>query len=321
MIYRSLGKSGLQVSALSLGSWRTFGQEIDDQASEACMRAAYEGGVNFFDGAEGYGQGAAERTMGKVFRATGWDRTTLIISSKVFHGGGKPTQVGLSRKHVVEACDAALQRMGLDYLDLYFCHRPDPKTSAEEVVHTMNELIQRGKIFYWGTSEFSAPEVAALFEVAERDHLVGPVAEQTGYSMLRRDRLEDELLSLIKDKGLGTTIYSPLAFGILSGKYHHGIPEDSAVAKGVAKGGDWMKEALTEDALKKSRGIGDIAAEMGVTQSQLALAWCLKNPHVSTAITGASRPSQVTENLGALDVLKQLSDERMERIAGILGKV
>lgn len=316
MIYRSLGRSGLQVSAISLGSWRTFGQEVDDGTSEACMRIAYEGGVNFFDGAEGYGSGAAERTMGKVFRSTGWDRSTLIVSSKVFHGGGKPTQVGLSRKHMVEACDAALQRMGLDYLDLYFCHRPDPKTPAEEVVHTMNELIQRGKIFYWGTSEFTAREIAALIGVAERDHLVGPVAEQTGYSMLRRDRIEGELLPFFEEQRMGSTIYSPLAFGILSGKYHEGIPTDSA----VARGGDWMKQALTEDALRKSRAVGEIAAELGVTQSQLALAWCLKNPHVSTAITGASRPSQVTENLGALDALNQLSDEIMERIGSILGE-
>jgi voltage-dependent potassium channel beta subunit len=315
MLYRKLGKSGLKVSALSLGSWRTYGQQESTEVCEACMRAAYEAGINFFDGAEAYGRGAAERAMGEVFAKVKWPRDTFIVSSKVIRVGDLPTQGGLSRKHLVEACDAALQRMGLDYLDLFFCHRPDPDTPLEEIVHTMNELIGRGKIFYWGTSEFSPSDIQSLYEIAERDGLVGPTMEQTSHSMLHRTRVEGELLPLFEKYGLGTTIYSPLAVGILTGKYNEGIPQGSA----IDKGDDWMKEhLLTGEKVAKARALSGVADDLGVKLSQLALAWCLKNPNVSTAITGATSAAQVEENAGSVDCVEQLDDGVMGRIEGIL---
>ena len=314
MEYRSLGRSGLQVSAISLGSWRTFGQQEDDRITDACMRTAYEAGVNFFDGAEAYGRGDAERAMGRVFKAAGWERDTFIVSSKVIRIGDRPTQRGLSRKHLVEACDAARLRMGLDYLDLFFCHRPDPATPLEEIVHTMNELIQRGRIFYWGTSEFPAADLLEMIAIARRDGLVGPTMEQTSHSMLHRSRVEGELLPLFERYGLGTTIYSPLAVGILTGKYRDGIPPDSA----LAKGGEWMRKGLTEERLAKVARITDLAEELGMRVSEMALAWCLKNPNVSTAIVGASKPEQVSENVGAVEKVPMLTDGVMERIEGIL---
>lgn len=314
MKYRSLGRSGLQVSALSLGSWRTFGVSVDDAATEACMREAYDLGINFFDGAEAYGSGAAELAMGRVFQKTNWDRDTLIVSSKVIGVGPKPTQRGLSRKHLVEACDAALQRMHLDYLDLFFCHRPDPKTPAEEIVHTMNELIQRGKIFYWGTSEFSPAELIECYRVAERDHLVGPTMEQTNHSMLHRSRVDGELKPLFESYGLGTTIYSPLAVGVLTGKYNDGIPQDSA----IAKGDDWMKSLITDKRIATVKALKPVAEELGCSLTTLALAWVLKNPHVSTAILGASRAGQLTECAASLDWVDKLDDEVMKRIEDIL---
>ncbi len=314
MEYRKLGRAGLKVSAISIGSWRTFGQQVDEGATDACMRAAYEAGINFFDGAEAYGEGAAERAMGRVFKATRWPRDTIIVSSKVIRVGKRPTQRGLSRKHLVEACDAALQRMGLDYLDLFFCHRPDPDTPLEEIVHTMNELIGRGKIFYWGTSEFSATDLTELFAIAARDGLVGPTMEQTNHSMLHRSRVEGELAPLFARYGLGTTIYSPLAVGVLTGKYLDGIPPDSA----VAKGGDWLRKGLTEARLAKVRALADVAGDLGMPLAQLALAWCLKNPDVSTAIIGASRAEQVVENAAAIEAVPKLTDEVMARIEDIL---
>lgn len=314
MNYKSLGKSGLQISAVSLGSWRTFGVEVDDETTEACMKTAYEAGVNYFDGAEAYGNGAAEIAMGRVFQKMQWPRDSLIISSKVISVGDLPTQKGLSRKHLVEACDAALERMGLEYLDLFFCHRPDKKTPLDEIVHTMNELIQRGKIFYWGTSEFSAEDLQEMARIAERDHLVGPTMEQTNHSMLKRDRVEGELLPLLNEYGLGTTIYSPLAVGLLTGKYNDGIPEDSA----IAKGGDWMKKMVTDERIDICRKLAGVAGDLGVPQARLAIAWCLKNPNVSTAIIGASKPEQVKENVAAVDVIDSLNDEVMETIESIL---
>lgn len=315
MEYRKLGRSGLKVSALSLGSWRTYGVQENDRTAEACMRAAYDAGINFFDGAEGYGRGAAERAMGAVFKSAAWPRDTLIVSSKVGRVGDHPTQGGLSRKHLVEACEAALQRMGLDYLDLFFCHRPDPDTPLEEIVHTMNELIARGKIFYWGTSEFTPSDIQELYAIAERDGLVGPTMEQTNHSMLHRKRVEGELLPLFAKHGLGTTIYSPLAVGILTGKYSEGIPADSA----IGKGDPWMKEHLfTEEKVEQARKVAALASELGILPSQLALAWCLKNPNVSTAIIGASRPEQVAENVAAVEKVALLTDEVMARIEAIL---
>jgi voltage-dependent potassium channel beta subunit len=315
MQYRTLGKSGLKVSAISLGSWRTFGVSVDDETTAACMTAAYEAGINFFDGAEAYGRGEAERAMGRVFKKKGWARDTLVVSSKVIQVGDGPNQGGLSRKHLVEACDAALLRMGLDYVDLFFCHRPDPDTPLEEIVHAMNELIQRGKIFYWGTSEFSAGDLVRLYAIADRDGLVGPTMEQTNHSMLHRKRVDGELKPLFEAYGLGTTIYSPLAVGVLTGKYNDGIPADSAVGRGE----DWMKGLVSEDNLDKARKVTALAAELDMKPGQLALAWCLKNPHVSTAIIGATRPSQIEENVAAVDQAGKLTDEVMERIEVMLG--
>ena len=314
MIYRNLGRSGLKVSGISLGSWRTFGVSVDQEATRACMIAAYEAGINFFDGAEAYGDGAAERAMGAVLRETRWPRDTYILSSKVIRVGPRPTQGGLSRKHLVEACDAALKRFGVDYLDLFFCHRPDPSTPLEEIVHTMNELIQRGKIFYWGTSEFSVTDIQAMYAIAERDGLVGPTMEQTRHSMLDRRRVDGELRPLFQRYGLGTTIYSPLEVGLLTGKYNEGIPPDSAMAKGP----EWLRKRLTTENLAKVRQLAAVADALGIRLSQLALAWCLKNPNVSTAITGATRPEQVRENAAAADHVDRLTPEIMERIEKIL---
>ncbi len=317
MQYRTLGRSGLKVSTLSIGSWRTFGQTVDVATTEACMVAAYDAGINFFDGAEAYGHGAAEEAMGAVFRKVQWPRDTFLVSSKVIRIGDHPTQRGLSRKHLVEACDAALRRMGLDYLDLFFCHRPDADTPLEEIVHTMNELIVRGKIFYWGTSEFSPAELTAMYGIAERDGLVGPTMEQTNHSLLHRKRVDGELKPLFERYGLGTTIYSPLAVGLLTGKYNEGVPEDSAYAKAE----DWLKRNLTEANLTKVRQLTRLAAELDLSMAQLALAWCLKNPNVSTAIIGASRPEQVRENASAADRTDRLNAEVMERIEAILAQV
>ncbi len=314
MQYRTLGKSGLHISAISLGSWRTFGQQEDDATCDACMRAAYDAGINFFDGAEAYGAGGAEIAMGKVFAKVDWPRDTFIVSSKVIRVGEKPTQRGLSRKHLVEACDAALQRMGLDYLDLFFCHRPDPSTPLEEIVHTMNELINRGKIFYWGTSEFTPSDIQEMYAIAARDGLAGPTMEQTNHSMLNRGRVEGQLVPLFDKYGLGTTIYSPLAVGLLTGKYNDGIPENSAIAKGA----DWMKNRVNEQNISRVKQLGEIAGDLELKLSQLALAWCLRNPNVSTAIIGATKAEQVTENAAADDAVDKLTDEVMDKIEEIL---
>ena len=315
MLYKTLGKSGIKVSGISIGSWRTFGQSIDDAATDACMSAAYDAGINYFDGAEAYGNGDAELAMGRVFKAKDWSRDTLVISSKVISVGPGPNQRGLSRKHLVEACDAALRRMHIDYVDLFFCHRPDPDTPLEEIVHTMNELIQRGKIFYWGTSEFSADDLETLYEIAARDGLVGPTMEQTCHSMLNRSRVDGELLPIFDTYGLGTTIYSPLCVGVLTGKYNDGVPESST----IASGGDWMQGFVCEENIYKVRKVTALADELGIKTSQLALAWCLKNPNVSTAIIGATKPGQVEENAAAADHVELLTDEVMGRIEGVLG--
>jgi aryl-alcohol dehydrogenase-like predicted oxidoreductase len=252
--------------------------------------------------------------MGEVLRDAGWPRDTYLVSSKVIRVGPRPTQGGLSRKHLVEACDAALRRLGLDYLDLFFCHRPDPETPLEEIVHTMNELIERGKIFYWGTSEFPAFDIQAMYAIAERDGLIGPTMEQTNHSMLHRHRVEGELRPLFARYGLGTTIYSPLAVGLLTGKYNDGIPPRSAYGDGA----DWLRRQLTPEKIEKTRRLTAIAEELGIRMSQLALAWCLKNPNVSTAIVGASRPEQVRENAAAADLTDRLTADVMDRIERIL---
>lgn len=318
MEYRRLGKSGLQVSALSLGSWLTFGKQISDDVATSLMVKAYDNGVNFFDNAEIYALGQSEIVMGNILNKLGWQRDSYIVSSKVFFGTGgeRPTQKGLHRKHVMEACHDALSRLQVDYLDLFFCHRPDKQTPIEETVWTMHNLIQQGKIFYWGTSEWSAQEIMEAHMVARQNHLIGPVMEQPQYNMFHRHKVEVEFSQIYKTVGLGTTIWSPLASGILSGKYNDGFPEGTRLGM---EGLDWLKEkSLTEERLAKTRELTKIAEEIGITMPRMALAWCLKNPDVSTVILGASKVHHLEENLKALEDVDKLSDEVMERVEEIL---
>lgn len=318
MEYRRLGSSGLQVSALSFGSWVTFGAQVDDGVAEQCMRLAYENGVNFFDNAETYASGKSEIVMGNILKRTAWSRSTYCVSSKVFWGGKLPNQFGLSRKHVIEACDAALKRLQVDYLDLYFCHRPDPNTPIEETVRAMNTLIEQGKILYWGTSEWSAAEILEAYRVAEKLNLIAPTMEQPQYNMLHRVRFEEEYKPLYA-KGLGTTIWSPLASGLLTGKYIDANPLDTRIHR---TGMEWLKERITGPAAtenhQKVKQLKKLADEMSVPLNRLAIAWTLKNPNVSTAILGASRTQQLGDNLKALEVLPQLTDEVMKKIETVL---
>ncbi len=319
MEYRRLGKSGLQVSLLSYGSWVTFHKQIDDSIADELMSIAYDNGINFFDNAEGYALGESEKMMGRVLKTKGWDRTSIIVSSKVYFGwrkNNKPNQTGLSRKHITEACHEALQRMQLDYLDLYFCHRPDVNVPIEEVVWTMNNLIQQGKILYWGTSEWSAQEIMEAHLFAERHHLIGPTMEQPEYNMFRREKLEKEYLPIFKNIGLGTTIWSPLAAGVLTGKYNNGIPEGSRLA---IKGFDWLKNKQLDDAkIEKVKQLQLVADKLEAPLAALAIAWCAKNPHTSTVILGATKASQLTENLKALDILPKMQTAIMDEIDNIL---
>ena len=319
MEYRYLGKSGLQVSALSLGAWVTYGGQVGEEIAYECMTAAYEEGVNFFDNAEVYADGKAETVMGNVIKKAGWKRSDLIISTKVFWGGRGPNDSGLSRKHVIEGTEASLARLQLDYVDLLFCHRADLHTPVEETVRAMNYLIDQGKVFYWGTSEWTASQIMEAYAVARREHLIPPMMEQPQYHMLHRERVEVEYSRLYKEIGLGTTIWSPLASGMLTGKYNDGIPEGTRITE---EGYEWLRERFeSEEAqqeIEKVKQIMPIADELGCTMAQLALAWCLKNPHVSTVITGASKPEQVTENLKALEVVQKLDDEVMARLEKIL---
>ena len=318
MHYRRLGNSGLQVSELSLGSWLTFGKQITDAMAEKLMRIAYEGGINFFDNAEIYARGESERVMGKILKKVKWPRDTWIVSSKVFFGsGGKlPTQTGLHRKHVVEACNDALKRLQVDYLDLYFCHRPDKNTPIAETVWTMHQLILSGKILYWGTSEWSAQEIMEAHMVAKQHHLIGPVMEQPQYNMFHRAKVEVEYEQIYKTVGLGTTIWSPLASGILSGKH----TLDGAKSSRLRMAGlDWLREReLTTERLKKVEQLKGIARKLDLSMPLLALSWCLKNPHVSTVILGASKEAQLKENLHAVEAKDKLTPEVMARIAKVL---
>ncbi|MFA5258296.1 MAG: aldo/keto reductase [Opitutales bacterium] len=307
MEYRNLGKSGLQVSALSFGAWLTFGDRNLINTNEELMRIAYDAGVNFFDNAEGYASGMAEEVMGDILQHTGWQRDSYLVSSKVFFGadGKGPNQVGLSRKHVVEACHAALKRLKVDYLDLYYCHRPDPKTPVEETVWAMNDLIRQGKVLYWGTSEWSAEQIARADSFARDYRLIGPTMEQPQYNLLRRRRFEEEYAPVYDKPGIGTTTWSPLASGLLTGKYNDGIPTGSRLDREK-----WLRSDMNGEAWKRTCAklveLGEIAAELGVPQSALAIGWCLKNPRVSSVILGATRPPQLKSNLLALDAAAKI---------------
>jgi voltage-dependent potassium channel beta subunit len=319
MEYRYLGKSGLQVSALSLGAWVTYGGQVGEQVAHECMQAAIEAGVNFFDNAEAYAHGEAETVMGNVIKKAGWKRSDLVISTKVFWGGDGPNDMGLSRKHVIEGTNASLERMQLDYVDLLFCHRPDIYTPVEETVRAMNYLIDQGKVFYWGTSEWSADKIMEAWAIARRENLIPPLMEQPHYNMFTRERVESEYAHLYQEIGLGTTIWSPLDSGILTGKYNQGIPKDSRLD---LDGFDWLKEGYeSQEGKEKILKVGQlmpIAEELGCTMAQLALAWCLVNQDVSTVITGASKPEQVKENMASLELVPKLTDEVMGRIEDIL---
>lgn len=318
MEYRRLGKSGLQVSVLSFGSWLTFGKQIGDNTAENLMAMAYDHGVNFFDNAEIYARGQSEIVMGEILHKMGWPRDSYTVSSKVFFGiGGEgPTQKGLNRKHLVEACEAAMKRLRVDYLDLYFCHRPDKQTPIEETVWTMHNLIQQGKVLYWGTSEWSAQEIMEAHMVAKQYNLIGPVMEQPQYNMLVRDKVEVEYAQIYKTVGLGTTIWSPLASGILTGKYNDGFPTDTRLS---IEGLDWLKDTvLVEKNLQRVRNLSVFAQELGVSLPKLAIAWCVKNPNVSSVILGASKRSQLEENLKALEIVPLLTEEVMQKIESLL---
>lgn len=319
MEYKRLGKSGLQVSRLSFGSWLTFGKQIGDTTATELMTMAYDHGVNFFDNAEIYARGKSEEVMGDILKKQGWRRDSFIVSSKVFFGLGgdlTPTQKGLHRKHVVEACEQALKRLKVDYLDLYFCHRPDKETPIEETVWTMHNLIQQGKILYWGTSEWSAQEIMEAHMVARQYHLIGPTMEQPQYNMLVRDKVEVEYKQIYKTVGLGTTTWSPLASGVLTGKYNDGFPDDTRLG---IEGLEWLKDrTLADENLKKVRTLTEFSKDLGMSMPVLALAWCLKNEDVSTVILGASKKHQLKENFKALEAREQLTDEVMERIEAIM---
>ena len=319
MEYRNLGKSGLKVSRLSFGSWLTFGSQIGDNTADNLLNYAYEQGINFFDNAEVYAHGRSEIAMGKILQEKSWPRDSYIVSSKAYFGAipdGLPTQVGLNRKHLVEACNDALKRLQVDYLDLYFCHRPDKETPIEETVWTMHNLITQGKILYWGTSEWSAQEIMEAHMFARQNNLIGPIVEQPEYNMLHRDKVEVEYSQIYKTVGLGTTIWSPLASGILSGKYAGGVKSDTRLTDPK---NEWLKDArLKDDDIAKAETLASVAKELGITMPQLAISWCLKNNDVSTVILGASKLDQLKENIRAQDVVELLTEEVMQAIEDIL---
>ena len=323
MEYRRLGKSGLPVSALSYGSWVTFSHQLDVDKALETMTAAYDAGVNFFDNAEVYATGQSETIMGEALQKAGWRRDSYIVSSKVMWGSvedPQPTQRGLHRKHVFEACHDALRRLRVDYLDLYFCHRPDPNVPMEEIVRMMTELIHQGKVLYWGTSQWSAQQLSEAYGVARQFHLIPPTMEQPQYSMFHREKVELEFAPLYETMGLGTTIFSPLYFGILTGKYNNGIPADS---RATLPGYEWVRQIIESEEgqqkIAKVRELTAVAEALGTSMSRLAIAWCLRNPRVSTVIMGASRVEQGRDNLSALDLLPQLTDDVMAQIEGVLG--
>lgn len=320
MEYRRMGRSGLQLSVLSFGSWVTFHKQINDGSADQLMGIAYDNGINFFDNAEVYALGESEKMMGRVLKSKNWDRTSYTLSSKAYFGwrgkDNKPNQTGLSRKHLTEACNEALERLQTDYLDLFFCHRPDTNVPIEEVVWTMHNLIQQGKVLYWGTSQWSGAEIMEAHRVAHQYHLIAPVVEQPQYNMFERFKMEQDYLPVFNNVGMGTTIWSPLAAGFLTGKYNNGIPEGSRLA---IEGFDWLKERwIQNEKLEKVKKLSILASELGVSLAALSIAWTIKNPHVTTAILGATKKEQLEENLKALKAITLLTDEVTGKIEDIL---
>jgi voltage-dependent potassium channel beta subunit len=319
MEYRRLGKSGLLLSELSLGSWVTFGHQVGENIAEDCMKLAYDNGVNFFDNAEAYASGKSEEVMGKVLKKMGWDRTSYVVSTKVFWGGKLPNQIGLSKKHIIEACNNSLKRMQQEYVDLFFCHRPDKNTPIEETVRAMQTLLDQGKILYWGTSEWSAQEIMEAYSVARQYGLTPPTMEQPQYNMFNRYRVEVEYSKLYSEIGLGTTIWSPLASGILSNRHFNGIAKDSRFE---LPNMEWLKERILSDEgqanLLKARMLNDFALELGISLPQLAVAWCLKNKNVSTVMLGASKLEQLKETIKSNEYQQIISTEIENRLEEIL---
>jgi len=318
MEYRQLGNSGLQVSAFSFGSWLTFGLQVKDNVAESCMKLAYDNGVNFFDNAEGYADGKSEEVMGRIFNKFKWQRSSYLVSSKVYFGaeGEKPNQKGLSRKHVTEACHAALKRLKVDYLDLFFCHRPDKNTPTEETVWAMHQLFMQGKILYWGTSEWSAQQITEAYQIAERHHLLPPSMEQPQYNMFARERFEKEYVRLYSVYGMGTTIWSPLASGLLTGKYNDGFVPRTRISMDKMQ---WLKDkTLVKEKIEKVKELTALSKKINIQLNHLALCWCLKNPNVSTVILGASKVEQLNDNLNALQFMPKLTDEVLQEIENIL---
>jgi voltage-dependent potassium channel beta subunit len=321
MEYRFLGRTGLQISVLSLGSWVTFYKQVGVDSAIECMSAAYEAGVNFFDNAEVYEGGRSEEVMGAALKRLGWRRGSYLISTKIYFGINKGIneQNTLNRKRLIEGINGSLRRMEIDYVDLLYCHRGDPTTPIEETVWAMHNIIEWGKALYWGTSEWGAADIVAAIEFAERNHLHKPVVEQPQYNLFWRDRMEKEYARLFKDYGYGSTIFSPLGAGLLTGKYQNGIPADS---RGALKGYEWLRDKFTDqEALAKVKALGELAAEIGISLPHLAIAWVLKNPNVSSAITGASRVEQVRENMKAVNAFPRLTPDVMQHIEEIMGKV
>ena len=320
MQYRNLGRSGLQLSVLSFGSWISFSKQINDKVADELMGIAYDNGINFFDNAEAYALGESEKMMGRILKKKKWDRTSFVLSSKAYFGWrgkeNKPNQTGNSRKHLTEACHEALLRMQVDYLDLFYCHRADKTTPILETVQTMNTLILQGKILYWGTSEWTGVEIMEAHRCAEKYNLIAPTMEQPQYNLFERTKVEADFSEIYKNVGLGTTIWSPLCSGLLTGKYNDGIPKNARLN---LEGFEWLKEkVLQEDRIKKVKKLAELATKMNVSLAALSIAWCIKNPNVSTAILGATKKVQLLENLKAIDVLPLLTVDVMEKIEKIM---
>lgn len=317
MKYRRMGKSGLKLSELSLGAWVTYGGQVGESTAAECMKAAYNAGINFFDNAEEYNKGNAEIVMGKVLKETGWRRESYVVSTKIFWGGDGPNDEGLSYKHIIEGVNNSLRRLQLEYVDLVFCHRPDPNTPIEETVRAMDQVIRQGKAFYWGTSEWSADDIMRADALARKYNLTPPSMEQPQYHMLHRNKVELEFLPLYKELGYGTTTWSPLGSGLLTGKYNNGVPEGSRAS---LAGYEFIRDrVMVPEKLRIVKSLQPVADELGCSLAQMAIAWCLKNPNVSTVITGASRVEQLHHNLGALDVVDKLSEDVIARLDELLG--